>query len=77
MLRKTAYNGRRTSILCMVPMENLEEVRSLLKKLDGKFRVEYRGPRTIPEDVKARDQLRRQNSCLKKYATHFSVYRTY
>jgi hypothetical protein len=74
-LIKYISEANRSSILTMVPIEHLNEVRDGIKETDGKFRVVYRGPRNLPEDVKNRPRLTRRAGCLKKYATHFSVYR--
>ncbi len=75
---KYELNGR-NSILAMVPLEHLDDLKTHLKEFEYKYklkyRIRYRGPRNLPEDIKNRPQLKRQAECLKKYATHFSVYR--
>ena len=55
-----------------VPIEYLDEVKTLLRKKGKKFRIRYRGPRTCFSDIRPRNQ--RMQDCLKEFANRFSVY---
>ena len=55
-----------------IPIEYLDEVKSLLMKQGKKFRIRYRGPRTCFSDI--RPHHRRMQDCLKEFANRFSVY---
>jgi len=55
-----------------VPIEYLDEVKTLLRKKGKKFRIRYRGPRTCFSDIRPRHQ--RMQDCLKDFANRFSVY---
>ena len=55
-----------------VPIEYLDEVKTLLLKKGEKFRIRYRGPRTCFSDIRPRHQ--RMQDCLKEFANRFSVY---
>jgi len=55
-----------------VPIEYLDEVKTLLRKKGKKFRIRYRGPRTCFSDIRPRHQ--RMQDCLKEFANRFSVY---
>jgi hypothetical protein len=55
-----------------VPIEYLDEVKTLLLKKGNKFRIRYRGPRTCFSDIRPRHQ--RMQDCLKEFANRFSVY---
>jgi len=55
-----------------IPIEYLDEVKTLLLKKGNKFRIRYRGPRTCFSDIRPRHQ--RMQDCLKEFANRFSVY---
>lgn len=55
-----------------IPIEYLDEVKTLLRKQGKKFRIRYRGPRTCFSDI--RPSHRRMQDCLKEFANRFSVY---
>jgi hypothetical protein len=55
-----------------VPIQYLDEVKSLLRKQGKKFRIRYRGPRTHLLDF--RPHKCRMQDCLKEFANRFSVY---
>ena len=55
-----------------IPIEYLDEVKSLLRKQGKKFRIRYRGPRTCFSDIRPRHQ--RMQDCLKEFANRFTVY---
>ena len=55
-----------------VPIEYLDEVKTLLRKKGKKFRIRYRGPRTCFSDIRPCHQ--RMQDCLKEFANRFSVY---
>jgi hypothetical protein len=55
-----------------VPIQYLDEVKSLLRKQGKKFRIRYRGQRNNLMDFRPRN--RRMQDCLKEFANRFSVY---
>lgn len=55
-----------------VPIEYLDEVKTLLRKKGKNFRIRYRGPRNDPADLRPKD--RRMQDCLKQFANRFSIY---
>ena len=55
-----------------IPIDYLDEVKTLLLKKGEKFRIRYRGPRTCFSDIRPRHQ--RMQDCLKEFANRFSVY---
>lgn len=55
-----------------VPIQYLDEVKSLLRKQGKKFRIRYRGPRNHLMDF--RPHKCRMQDCLKEFANRFSVY---
>lgn len=59
------------SILAMVPMAKRSEVLQICHNMGLKVRIKYRGPRNgDPTRIKNL----RQSVCLRKDATHFSLY---
>jgi hypothetical protein len=58
-----------SALLTMLPIAQLDEVRARVKAEGHKeIRVRFRGPRTQAS------RIQRQSYCLKRDATHFSVY---
>ena len=69
---KPFENSSASSYYKNVPIQYLDEVKTLLKKQGRKFRIRYRGPRTCFSDIRPRHQ--RMQDCLKKFANRFTVY---
>jgi intein/homing endonuclease len=68
--------SRGVSLLRMVPMQHMDEVKQFLRESGIKYRITYRGPRNASVGD-FRPKSTRQAGCLKKNATHFSAYKTY
>jgi hypothetical protein len=72
-LKGRVYTYPETSIYKKVPIQFLEEMRFHLKNQKIKYRIRWRGPRNS-EIMDTRNKYLKQSSCLKDFATHFSVY---
>ena len=56
-----------------IPIDMLEDTKSSLRARGiKKFRIRFRGPRKVGQDLRDADQ--RQRTCLKLFANRFSVY---
>ena len=66
-----APRGRAT--FTKVPMRYLDLFKMYAESRQYKFRIRYRGPRAKALGDN-RPRATQQSTCLKRYATHFSVY---
>ena len=56
-----------------IPIQHLDDFRARARFMGNFFKIRYRGPRrTAVSDNRGR--LTQQSTCLKQFATHFSVY---
>ena len=55
-----------------IPIELLDEVKTILKAQGKKYRIRYRGQRNHPHDMRSSTQ--RYQQCLKQFARTFAVY---
>lgn len=60
------------SLFKNIPMNCLDEVKSVFKAKGIKVRYRYRGPRNEFGDI--RPKYRRMQDCVKQFANRFSVY---
>jgi hypothetical protein len=61
-----------SSIFKAIPIQYLDETKEILKGMNIRYYVRYRGPRLSTVD--SRPYYLKQSICLRKFATKFSVY---
>ncbi len=64
----------RTAIYTRIPISELDSFRKVMQQYDLYFKMRYRGPRFNVPSASRRFGVSKQTTCLKEYATHFSVY---
>lgn len=76
MLFPTPYYEN--SLCKSIPIEMLELVRASYKAAGMTIRVKFRGPRAVQSGIirggHYRTKVNARQTCLKEFATHFSVY---
>lgn len=63
-----------SAIYHRVPIEYLNQFRSVMAHFGKYYKVRYRGPRFNVPSARKRSFMSKATTCLKQDATHFSVY---